>query len=258
MRIRTCGAIVLIAGLIASLTACGSDPSNTTKAPLNDLCRNLTLTDLSARTNSTKPVACTTPHNAQTFLVERFPATVGTKYDAATVGTFAYQTCSPAFESYLGASDSLVLRIQLSWAWFGPTPDAWKRGARWFRCDVVGAPPDLSSLADIPQNLRNLLINIPSDQWLTCATGTLFSQRTEVSCAQPHTWRAVTAVKLGQPADPYPGDHMSQIRANNYCSDAIAAYFNYADTYEFGYTVFHEAEWKAGNRRAVCWAKTAQ
>ncbi len=25
-----------------------------------------------------------------------------------------------------------------------------------------------------------------------------------------------------------------------------------------GYTWFHEAEWNAGNRRSVCWARTAQ
>ena len=31
---------------------------------------------------------------------------------------------------------------------------------------------------------------------------------------------------------------------------------NYPVDYEFGYTWFHEAEWKAGNRRSVCWART--
>lgn len=27
---------------------------------------------------------------------------------------------------------------------------------------------------------------------------------------------------------------------------------------QFGYTWFHGAEWKAGNRRSICWAKTSQ
>ncbi|MGN6161260.1 MAG: septum formation family protein [Marmoricola sp.] len=218
----------------------------------------LTLADLSARTDDSRTVPCSTPHTAQTYRVATFPRSVGTDYRAARVGAYAYRTCGPAFESYLGASDSLVLRIQVSWAWFGPSPEAWKRGARWFRCDVVGTPPEQTSMVTIPQTLSNLLIGFPPDRWLTCATGEVFSTRTEVSCAHPHSWRAVTAVKLGQPSDPYPGDHLSQIRANNYCSDAIAAYFNYANTYEYGYTVFHAAEWKAGNRRAVCWAKTTK
>jgi hypothetical protein len=28
--------------------------------------------------------------------------------------------------------------------------------------------------------------------------------------------------------------------------------------YDYGYTWFHQAEWKAGNRRSICWAKTDQ
>lgn len=238
------------------LSACASNPSDTVKRPDNDLCRVLTIEDLSARTNNSPAVPCTSPHTAQTFEIATFPKSVGTDYQAPQVGAYAYRICAPAFESYLGATDSLVLRIQLSWAWFGPTSAAWKRGARWFRCDVVGAPPDQSSMTDIPANLQNLLIGFPPDQWLTCATGPVFSTRSEVSCAKPHSWRAITAVKLGQPSDAYPGDHISEIRANAYCSDAVAVFLNYANTYEFGYTVFHEAEWKAGNRRAVCWAKT--
>lgn len=250
--------LALALAMLTALSGCSTNPSDTLKAPANGVCRVLAPADLTARVNDGAPVPCSTPHTAQTFAVARFPASVGVDYQSAKVGGYAYRLCAPAFESYLGATDSLVLRVQLSWAWFGPTPDAWKRGARWFRCDVVGAPPAQSSVTDIPENVRDLLVGFPPDQWLTCATGAVFSARTEVSCAQPHTWRAVTAIKLGQPNDPYPGDHLSEIRANTYCSDAIAAYFNYANTYEFGYTVFHEAEWRAGNRRAVCWAKTTK
>lgn len=249
-------ALCLVVSAALVLTACSNNPSDTLKSPGKDLCRVLTIADLSARTNNSPAVLCASPHTAQTFALGTFPKSLGTNYEAAKVGAFAYRTCAPAFESYLGATDSLVLRVQLSWAWFGPTTDAWKRGARWFRCDVVGSPPDQTSMTNIPTNLKDLLIGFPPDRWLTCATGVVFSTRSEVSCAKPHTWRAITAVKLGQPTDPYPGDHISEIRANAYCSDAVAVYFNYANTYEFGYTVFHAAEWKAGNRRAVCWAKT--
>lgn len=255
MRRITSIALALTASALL-LSGCGANPSDTLTPPENGLCRVLSIADLSARTNNSSPVDCTSPHTAQTILVSTFPASVGTNYQADAVGAYAYRTCGPTFETYLGATDSSVMRVQLSWAWFGPTQDAWNRGARWFRCDAVGAPPNQSSMTDIPSKLQNLLIGFPPDQWLTCATGNTFAGRVDVPCSQQHTWRAVTAVKLGQPNDPYPGDHMSEIRANNYCSDAIGAYFNYSSTYEFGYTVFHAAEWKAGNRRAVCWAKT--
>ena len=39
-------------------------------------------------------------------------------------------------------------------------------------------------------------------------------------------------------------------------ADSVGAWLNYPIDFEFGYTWFHEGEWKAGNRRTVCWAKT--
>ena len=56
--------------------------------------------------------------------------------------------------------------------------------------------------------------------------------------------------------DPYPGDRLSQVRSRDFCSDSVGAWMNYPVDYEFGYTWFHEGEWRAGNRRSICWAKT--
>ncbi len=78
----------------------------------------------------------------------------------------------------------------------------------------------------------------------------------KVPCTEKHDWRAVTAIKLGKPSDPYPGDRLVQVKTRDYCSDWVGAWMNYPVGYEFGYTWFHEAEWRAGNRRSVCWAKT--
>ena len=30
------------------------------------------------------------------------------------------------------------MRVQLSWAWFRPSERGWKKGDRWYRCDLVG------------------------------------------------------------------------------------------------------------------------
>ena len=32
------------------------------------------------------------------------------------------------------------MRVQLSWAWFRPSERGWDKGARWYRCDLVGGP----------------------------------------------------------------------------------------------------------------------
>ena len=77
-------------------------------------------------------------------------------------------------------------------------------------------------------------------------------------CSQPHDWRAVTTIKVGQPADPYPGDRIVQVRSRDRCSDWVGAWMHYPPDYDFGYTWFHEAEWETGNRRSVCWARTDQ
>ena len=48
----------------------------------------------------------------------------------------------------------------------------------------------------------------------------------------------------------------SRCTTRDFCSDSVGAWLNYPVDYDFGYTWFHEAEWEAGNRRSVCWAKT--
>ena len=97
----------------------------------------------------------------------------------------------------------------------------------------------------------------PPDRWLTCIDGPSVAAGVKVPCDKKHAWRAATTIKLGQPGDPYPGDRLVQVRTRDFCQDSVGAWMNYPPEYEFGYTWFHEAEWKAGNRRSICWAKTS-
>jgi hypothetical protein len=66
----------------------------------------------------------------------------------------------------------------------------------------------------------------------------------------------VSTIKLGEPEDPYPGDQVVEARSRDYCDKSVAAVLDYPVSYDFAYTWFQEAEWKAGNRRSICWAKT--
>ena len=56
----------------------------------------------------------------------------------------------------------------------------------------------------------------------------------------------------------YPGDRLVEVRSRDFCSDSVGAWMNYPVDYEFGYTYFRRAEWAAGNRRSICWARTDQ
>ncbi len=255
----------VVAGLGAALvlTACSAPlqprtPADRGTPPELGACYALTPRDTQAPSSASEPVPCSGPHTAETFAIGTLPATTGDSYDAADHGRWIFPRCERAFEKFLAIDDSLSLRVQLSWAWFRPSERGWEDGARWYRCDLVGGPADAQTFRALPTTGKGLFAAKPPDEWLTCARGQSVAGSTEVPCSEPHDWRAVTTIKLGQPTDKYPGDRLVQVTTRDYCSDSVGAWMNYPVDYEFGYTWFHEAEWQAGNRRSVCWARTDQ
>ncbi|HEX6149123.1 septum formation family protein [Nocardioides sp.] len=233
------------------------DQVDAVAAPGNGVCRVLTPADLEMPSNATRTVACSEPHTAQTFAVGELPEDfTDTSYDDPELGAFAYRTCGTRFQEYLGGDESLVMRSIASWAWFRPSEKAWDDGARWYRCDVVGGGADSEELRDLPTDAEGLLTGRLDDDWMVCADGPTVAGAQRVACSEPHTWRAVTTIKLGEPEDPYPGDRQVEVRSRDFCDKSVAAVLDYPVTYDFAYTWFHEAEWEVGNRRSICWAKT--
>lgn len=265
VRVGAVAAAVLM-GLV--LAGCGSEPQgdnvdpdlvDSTEPPTLGACRVLTPEDVEQPANATKTVDCSAKHTAQTFHVGELPAKFDDAgYDDEAVGEHAYATCSKRFGEFLGADESLVLRTVISWAWFRPSEQAWDDGARWFRCDAVGGTTDSEAYRPLPRTVEGLLLGRPDDRWLVCADGPVFEQADKVPCSEPHEWRAVSSIKVGEPDDDYPGDDVVASRTNALCRTAVQAFMGYPATFEFAYTYFHEAEWHAGNRRSVCWAKTTE
>jgi hypothetical protein len=169
-----------------------------------------------------------------------------------------YPRCQRKFQNFLGGDESLVLRSTVTWAWFRPSKGAWDKGARWWRCDVVGGGEQTKSFLKLPTTAKGILLGRPSDKWMICVNGPSVSDAEKIPCSQKHTWRAVTTIVVGQPDDDYPGDKDVETRTRDFCSDSVGAWLNYPVDYDYGYTWFHEAEWKAGNRRSICWAQTDQ
>ena len=151
-----------------------------------------------------------------------------------------------------------MLRTIVSWAWFRPSETAWDNGARWYRCDIVGGSASSETYRPLPETAEGMLLGRPDDRWLVCATGETVAEGEKVPCTQKHDWRAATTIKLGEPDDAYPGDEVVASRTKSFCATSIKAWLNYPARFEFAYTHFHEAEWEAGNRRSVCWAKTSE
>ena len=258
---RTPLALVGITVLVLLVSSCSAPLKKQTAAdktspPKLGSCYVLTTTDTAKKSNASAPVSCSEPHTSETFAIGTLPASTGKDYGSAGHGKWIYPRCEKAFEKFLGVDDLRALRVQLSWAWFRPSERGWEKGARWYRCDLVGGPTEATSYAELPTTAKGLFRAKPPEEWLTCAQGPSVLGSKKVACTEKHEWRAVTSVRLGKATDPYPGDRLVQVKTRDYCSDSVGAWMNYPVGYEFGYTWFHEAEWKAGNRLSVCWAKT--
>jgi hypothetical protein len=247
--------------VLASLTLTGCFSSHGDRAPTTapDVgdCRMLSPDDVGRSSNDTAPVSCEAPHTAQTYAVQSLPHQFDhASYDDAAVAAFSYRTCAAEFIDFTGADESLAMRTILSWVWFRPSTAAWDSGARWFRCDVIGGGDQARSYVELPATTKGLLLGRPKDAWMVCAQGATVSGSVKVPCSDKHDWRAVTTIVLGESSTSYPGDQAVQARTRDFCSKSVGAWLDYPVDYDFGYSWFHRAEWDAGNRRSVCWART--
>ena len=246
--------VVLLTAGCSDGTEVGPDVE---QMPSPGVCRVLSPDDVARPSDASDPVDCAEPHTAETYAVGSLPDRFDhAAWDSDDLGAYAYRTCATKFMKFLGADESLVMRTVLNWAWFRPSQESWDAGSRWYRCDVVGGGEQSASYVDLPATTKGLLLGRPDDQWLVCAAGQSVDDATKIPCADQHDWRAVTTIKVGEDEDDYPGDRLVEVRTRDFCSDSVGAWLNYPVTYDFGYTWFHKAEWEAGNRRSVCWAKT--
>lgn len=239
----------------------GADPAQVDAAQPSAVggCRNLDPKHTAEPTNASPLVPCTEPHTAETFAAGELPAQFDdADYQAEELDRWAYRACSDALVTYLGGDQSTVMRSILSWVWFRPSPKAWDAGARWYRCDVVGGGPLSKRYLDLPTTTRGLMARANDDHWMACVRGKTVAEGSKVPCSKPHEWRAVTTIKVGEPSEPYPGDEAVVATTKDFCSGSVGAWLGYPADYDYGYTWFGEAEWEAGNRRSVCWARTAK
>lgn len=257
---RLAPVLALVLGATLMLAGCGDNDGGSGAAeqpPTLGACRVLTPEDVAQPSDTSDPVECSEPHTAETFAVGQLPQSFDdAEYDDEELGAWAYHKCSDTFMSFLGADESLVMRTIVSWAWFRPSEDAWDDGARWYRCDIVGGGEQSKEYVDLPETAEGLLLGRPQDEWMVCADGPTVAGSVKVACSEPHEWRAVTTISIGEENEKYPGDEVVKVTTRDFCSKSVWAWLNYPVDYDYGFTWFHEAEWEAGNRRSVCWAKT--
>lgn len=249
---------LLLAGCTGS--ADGDDKKKVSlEPPEKGACRVLEPSDIAASSNDSPAVPCDQAHTAETYLVTDFPSSLAdAEYDDPRLASEGYRQCSREFRRFTGADESLALRSVVSWALFRPSEDAWEKGARWFRCDVVGGTDLSASLVELPKTSKGVLLGIPGDRWMACVADDKVDGAPAVPCSEPHQWRAATTIVVGKDQDRFPGERLVEVLTRDYCSDSVGAWMNYPLDYEYAYTFFGEPEWDAGNRRSICWARTDQ
>lgn len=271
-------ALTLAAGAVALVMLAGCDAGSTLDPPVDSggadeepsadasasaappapevgTCRVLTAEDVAQPDNATEPVDCREQHTAETFHVGELPADAD--YDDPGLADRVYPTCQKRWVKFTGADESLALRTVLSWAWFRPSEAEWDQGARWYRCDLVGGLDRPAGLVELPRSGEGVLLGRPGDRWLACVNAETVQDAPFLPCNEEHSWRAVSTIVVSEKKK-YPGGRLVEVLSRDYCSDSVLAWLDYPPQFDFGYSYFGEAEWEAGNNRAICWARTSE
>ncbi len=245
--------------LVPVLAGCSDATAVQVDPPETGACRVLDGPLVDADSNDSTVLECSEPHNAETFAVGELPAALhDVPREDRRIGAAAFDVCQPRFVEHLGADTSLARRTVLSWVWFRPSAEQWAAGARWLRCDVVGAEVGGDAerrLRPLPARTEGLLAGVPDDEWMACVATETVPDQPRVPCSEPHRWRAATIVRLGKPDTPYPGARLTEVRSRDFCSSSLMGFLGYPATFQFAWTWPQRGEWRTGERTAICWAR---
>ena len=234
-------------------------PTPPAAAPVTATCRELDYSAISHYSNTTATSPCNKRHTAYTFAVETIPPGVsvaGVSIGNKSIQDAASSACNTAFTRFIGGDPASRALSRLSVTYFLPEQHEFNAGAHWVRCDVV-ALKTANSLATLPDNLNGFLSNAKAlDDFGVCSDGVPGASGSAlVICSEPHTYRALAALRLGTETDPYPGVAVAGTEGQKRCSSYLAD--TLGDTgYTYGWTYPTAADWGTGQRFGYCWNLT--
>ena len=124
---------VLISTLVGGIFTVPANAAYTVK-PREGQCFLYTSADVSAPHPRKNPVSCSKTHNAETFIVTKWPLmTKPSDLPDEEAREIAQLEC----RAWVG-DDGLISNSYFNyWAWYTPDPASWAKGERWLRCDVM-------------------------------------------------------------------------------------------------------------------------
>jgi hypothetical protein len=210
-------------------------------------------------------VNCAETHYVETAYVGEFTGADAQRSSPPAVGSPAlpatYAQCQKGATDYLGGDWHNGL------LWLGlvvPSDNAWRGGARWFRCDLVHyADPFDESIVD-KGVLKGDLAG-PRTSAYGCLTTTENKDQTILTatpadCASPH--QAEFAGLYTAPDVPYPTDAAARKKmGESGCEIVVASFLGYSSPSQWRNQAvglwwhgFSEDQWKLGDRTTQCFA----
>lgn len=229
-------------------------------APANGRCYRLGEQQVRAAHVDAEPVACKQRHTTQTYLVGRLRGKVvrsADSIDSTAITRTVDERCSAAFDDYVGGDADTRTLSRVRYVWFVPSEDEFARGANWFRCDVV-ADRQHGTPAALPETARRMLdADDALDTWGTCdRTGAELNAEADWRmCSQPHDWKAISVLSLGDDGAAWPGVESLQSRGDA-CESAVRDYLaDSTGALAFRWSYPTKEQWRAGRRYGLCWTR---
>ncbi len=231
-------------------------------APKVGECRALTFGAIGRYSSASPATSCQRPHTALTFAVVKLPKDIA--FNGVDIGNDAVQEkasllCRAEFADYIGGSAATRALSRLSVTYFLPTQPDFDAGSRWVRCDVI-ALQSARVLADLPDTVKGFnATDAALDDYGVCSRGEPgAADALLLMCNQDHTYRALSALRLGSDSAAYPGQQVvgteGQQRCDTYISDALGL----GGGYTYAWTYPSADDWSNGQRFGFCWNQTTQ
>jgi Septum formation len=274
-RIRLTGAAlvgvlaaVLLPGCSASSPhATGTTPSTTPRSqastspsdehgakplppvPSVGTCRTLAYSDISRFSNDSPTSSCRKP-------LPHDIAFDGVQIGNDSVQNYAAAACQKSFAHYIGGDPAAQALSRLTVTYFVPSQADFDRGARWVRCDVI-ALQTANVLAPLPRAVHGVLSNPDAlTRFGVCSQGEPGSANVHlVMCQQAHAFRAVEALRLGDPNARYPAESVVRSGGEQRCKAYLDQLLG-PHGYTYAWTYPSPRDWRAGQRFGYCWHKT--
>ena len=129
---RILGFAFLSAALIGGTLVAPAQAAYTVKPKVGQ-CFMYTDADVSAPFAQKNPISCSKTHNAETYIVAKWPLTTPPQDMAPGAGLEVANSLCRAW----GKGGVLQDSFFTYWAWYTPDPAGWAKGERWLRCDAM-------------------------------------------------------------------------------------------------------------------------